>query len=56
MSPYLWLFLGIVFLGIFIVLLWANFMRKAKRSNRKGVKDFPVESLINTEVHEDLNK
>ena len=24
MSPYLWLFLGIVFLGIFIVLLWAN--------------------------------
>ena len=31
-------------------------MGKAKRSNIKGIRDFPKERLINAKVHESLNR
>lgn len=56
MSPYIWILLGIIFFGIFIALLWVKYMVKAKRSNIKGIRDFPKERLINAKVHESLNR
>ena len=56
MSPYLWLLLGIILFGIFIALLWVKYMEKAKRSNKKGIRDFPKERLINAKAHESLNR
>ena len=56
MSPYLWLLLGIIFFGIFIALLWVKYMEKAKRSNKKGIRDFPKERLISAKAHESLNR